>query len=102
MLAITPFRNRMVMCSFYIMTLHRTQISLSDDDRRVLDAVSHRTGKSMSHLIRQAIHSTYGNAGQEDVARRALASTFGAVQSETSGEELVESIRSGSRLRAHS
>lgn len=82
----------------YIMSLKRTQISLSDDDRRVLDAVATRTGLSMSSLIRQAIHSTYGHVDDEDATRRALAATFGAVTSDISGEQLVDGIRSGRRL----
>ncbi|MFK3834903.1 ribbon-helix-helix protein, CopG family [Microbacterium sp. NPDC087868] len=80
------------------MSLKRTQISLSDDDRRVLDAVATRTGLSMSSLIRQAIHSTYGHVDDEDATRRALAATFGAVTSDISGEQLVDGIRSGRRL----
>ncbi|UPL14052.1 ribbon-helix-helix protein, CopG family [Microbacterium galbinum] len=80
------------------MSLKRTQISLSDDDRRMLDAVATRTGLSMSSLIRQAIHSTYGHVDDEDATRRALAATFGAVTSDISGEQLVDGIRSGRRL----
>lgn len=86
------------MYSPYIMSLKRTQISLSDDDRRVLDAVATRTGLSMSSLIRQAIHSTYGHVDDDDATRRALAATFGAVTSDISGEQLVDGIRSGRRL----
>lgn len=86
------------MYSPYIMSLKRTQISLSDDDRRMLDAVATRTGLSMSSLIRQAIHSTYGHVDDEDATRRALAATFGAVTSDISGEQLVDGIRSGRRL----
>ncbi|MFF7293749.1 ribbon-helix-helix protein, CopG family [Microbacterium sp. NPDC008134] len=84
------------------MSLKRTQISLSDDDRRVLDAVSSRTGMSMSLLIRQAIHATYGNVDQEDATKRALAATFGALTTDRSGEQLVDGIRSGRRLSTHS
>lgn len=86
----------------YIMALTRTQISLSDDDRRVLDAVSNRTGRSMSALIREAIHATYGDAGEEEATRRALATTFGVVSTELDGRELVDSIRSGRRLAGSS
>jgi hypothetical protein len=64
----------------------------------VLDAVATRTGLSMSSLIRQAIHSTYGHVDDEDATRRALAATFGAVTSDISGEQLVDGIRSGRRL----
>lgn len=86
------------MYSSYIMTLTRTQISLSDDDRRVLDAVSRRTGLSMSALIRDAIHVTYGEVGQKDRIRALLDTSFGVVELDNSGEVLVESIRSGGRL----
>ncbi|WEK61335.1 MAG: ribbon-helix-helix protein, CopG family [Candidatus Microbacterium colombiense] len=80
------------------MSLVRTQISLSDDDRRVLDAVSRRTGLSMSALIRQAIHATFGQGGQQEATRSALAATFGAVPGDVDGAELVHGLRSGRRL----
>jgi hypothetical protein len=80
------------------MALTRTQISLSEDDRKVLEAVRRRTGQSMSSLIREAIHSTYGSANSTDRIRAALDSTFGVVSTDQSGEDLVESIRSGRRL----
>ncbi|MBN8869955.1 MAG: CopG family transcriptional regulator [Solirubrobacterales bacterium] len=80
------------------MSLTRTQISLSDEDRKVLEAMRRRTGQSMSALIRDAIHSTYGSAGSVESVRAALDSTFGVVSSDRSGEELVDSIRSGRRL----
>lgn len=80
------------------MTLTRTQISLSDDDRKVLEAVRRRTGLSMSALIRDAIRSAYGSAGSTDSIRAALDSTFGIVSNDRSGEDIVESIRSGRRL----
>ncbi|MCO5314769.1 MAG: ribbon-helix-helix protein, CopG family [Solirubrobacterales bacterium] len=80
------------------MTLTRTQISLSEDDRAVLDAMRRRTGQSMSALIRDAIHSTYGSTGSADSILAALDSTFGTVSTDRSGEELVDSIRSGRRL----
>ena len=59
------------------MSLTRTQISLSDEDRNVLEAMRRRTGQSMSALIRDAIHSTYGSAGSAESVRAALDSTFG-------------------------
>jgi hypothetical protein len=87
-----------MMYPHYIMAMTRTQISLSDDDRRVLDAVSRRTGLSMSALIRDAIHATYGDVGQKDKIRALLDVSFGAVELDASGEDLVDSIRSGRRL----
>jgi len=82
----------------YIMQMRRTQISLSDDDRRVLDAVALRTGLSMSALIRDAIHTTYGRVGENERARAALLATFNVVDVETAGEQLVTRLRSGARL----
>jgi hypothetical protein len=82
----------------YIMALTRTQISLSDEDRRVLDAVSRRTGQSMSALIRDAIHSTYGDVGHRERVLGLLDASFGVVGTDTSGERLVDGIRSGRRL----
>ena len=80
------------------MALTRTQISLSDEDRKLLDSMRQRTGQSISVLIHDAIHSTYGSAGSADNIRAALDSTFGVVSTDGSGEDLVESIRSGRRL----
>lgn len=80
------------------MPLTRTQISLSDADRSVLDAARRRTGRSMSALIREAIHSTYGTPSSTERVRAALDSTYGVVRVDESGEALVESIRSGRRL----
>ena len=80
------------------MAMNRTQISLSDSDREVLEAVRRRTGQSMSALIRDAIHSTYGSTSSLDSVRAALDSTFGVVAGDKSGEALVDSIRTGRRL----
>lgn len=82
----------------YIMTLTRTQISLSEEERNVLEAVRSRTGRSMSALIRDAIRSTYGSSDSADRVRTALDSTFGVVTTNRSGEDLVDSVRSGRRL----
>ncbi len=87
-----------MMYSSYIMSLTRTQISLSDEDRRVLDAVSRRTGRSMSALIREAIQATYGRAGDEGRVEAALDATFGVLVTDADGGTLVERLRSGARL----
>lgn len=87
-----------VMYSSYIMSLIRTQISLSDADRSVLDAASRRTGLSMSALIREAIHATYGTPGEADRLRAALEASFGAVVRDEDGAAFVERMRSGRRL----
>lgn len=82
----------------YIMGLTRTQISLSDDDRQILDAVSRRTGQSMSALIREAIHSTYGEIGQQERVLALIDDSFGVMGGSVAGERLVDGIRSGRRL----
>ena len=81
----------------YIM--RRTQISLTDHDRRVLDAAVARTGRSLSALIRDAVEQVYGSerSAEEDlvVMRRA----FGSWKDrELDGAAWVEQRRSGSRL----
>lgn len=86
------------MYDLYIMSLSRTQISLSDEDRRVLDAVSRRTGRSMSALIREAIHATYGRVDEQGRVLSAIDSTFGVVALDVDGAQLVDGIRSGGRL----
>ncbi len=88
-----------MMYDSYIMSLTRTQISLSEDDRRVLDAVSRRTGRSMSALIRDAIHATYGRGGELERIESALDATFGVVSGADDGRAMVERLRSTDRLR---
>lgn len=80
------------------MSLTRTQISLSEEDRHVLDVAQRRTGRSMSALIREAIHATYGAPISRDRVRIALDLSFGASALDVSGEAAVDSIRSGRRL----
>jgi len=87
-----------MMYDCYIMSLTRTQISLSDDDRRVLDAAARRTGRSMSALIRDAIHTTYGRLEEPERIRTLIDMSFGVVEIEVPGERLVDSLRSGQRL----
>lgn len=83
------------------MGLTRTQISLSEEDQHLLEMVGRRTGRSMSALIRDAVHSTYGVPSSGDRVRAALDLSFGTSTVDISGETAVESIRSGRRLRDH-
>jgi hypothetical protein len=80
------------------MSMIRTQISLTDADRDVLAAAHRRTGRSMSALIRDAIHATYGTPGAKARTLAAIEATFGVVSLDVPGEALVEQVRSGSRL----
>lgn len=79
--------------------MHRTQISLTVEERRLLDAEAARTGRSMSALIREAVSKTYGDARDADTDLRAIDAALGAWKDrELHGKEYVEGLRSGSRL----
>lgn len=81
--------------------MQRTQISLTSEDRRILDAEAARTGRSISALIRDAVTRTYGSERSVDDDFRALDSAFGGWRDhDVDGESYVESLRSGRRLDA--
>lgn len=77
----------------------RTQISLTEAERRALDAAAARTGRSLSALIRDAVEQVYGTerSTEDDLAamRRAFGSWTGH---DLDGAAWVEQRRSGSRL----
>jgi len=77
----------------------RTQISLTSDDRRALDAEAARTGRSISALIRDAVETVYGaqRSNKDDLA--AMREAFGAwTERDVDGGAWVERLRSGTRL----
>ncbi|MBX3194011.1 MAG: ribbon-helix-helix protein, CopG family [Microbacteriaceae bacterium] len=79
--------------------MQRTQISLTAEERRLLDAEAARTGRSISALIRQAVSVVYGPVRDADADLEAIDSALGAWTERTlDGESYVESLRSGRRL----
>lgn len=81
--------------------MRRTQILLTDEARRLLDAESARTGRSISELIRDAIAQTYSNEYDSESDLAAIEGAFGAWgEREPAGAIYVTGLRSGGRLVA--
>lgn len=77
----------------------RTQISLSEEQKRRLDEESARTGASLAELIRRAVDRMYRDDVSTEDALATIASATGAWSDrEESGEAYVERIRSGRQL----
>jgi hypothetical protein len=82
----------------YRYIMQRTQISLTAEDRRLLDVESARTGRSISALIREAVARAYGSERSAEDDLRAFEGALGAWRGrEADGEEYVEGLRSGAR-----
>lgn len=77
----------------------RTQISLNVEDRRLLDAMSARTGRSVSGLIRDAVQAVYGSERSTAEDLSDMRSAYGAwTDRDLDGAAWVDRLRSGSRL----
>ena len=79
----------------------RTQISLTTEERRALDVVAARTGRSISALIRDAVEIVFGAERSSDDDLAAMRRAFGSWK-DRDGAVWVDQLRSGSRLQQHS
>lgn len=81
----------------------RTQISLTVEERRLLDAAAARTGRSISALIRDAVEAAYGTQRSTDDDLVSMRRAFGCWQDQDrDGAAWVDQLRTGSRLPQHS
>ncbi len=79
--------------------MQRTQISLTSEERRALDAVAARTGRSISALIRDAIETVYSEERSTGEDLAAMRVAFGSWKDrDRDGATWVDQLRSGSRL----
>jgi len=84
----------------YTYIVERTQIYLTKANASALDREARRRGTTRSHLIREAIEERYGTDLDLDQVRRVLEATAGLWSDRTeTGEEYVDRLRTGDRLR---
>ena len=80
----------------------RTQISLTSEERRALDAEAARTGRSISALIRDAVETVYGSERSADDDLAAMRRAFGSWKDrDLDGAAWVDQLRSGTRVEQH-
>ncbi|HEX3394556.1 MAG TPA: ribbon-helix-helix protein, CopG family [Acidimicrobiales bacterium] len=78
----------------------RTQISLTEEERRVLDDASVRTGRSISALIRDAVDTVYGEGRSTAHDLAMMREAFGSwTDAEADGAAWVDRVRSAKRPR---
>jgi hypothetical protein len=83
----------------YTYIMQRTQISLTVEERRALDAAAARTGRSISALIRDAVETVYGTERSSDDDLAAMRLAFGSWKDrDLDGAAWVDQLRSASRV----
>ncbi|MFE4950196.1 ribbon-helix-helix protein, CopG family [Leifsonia sp. NPDC056665] len=81
------------------LSVFRTHISLTVDDRALLKAESARTGLSISALIRDAIRRAYGATSEAERDVQAISSVAGTWRDRASdGKAYVDALRSARRF----
>ena len=78
----------------------RTQISITEDERAMLDRASASTGRSMSSLIREAVREKWGGGPATAEQLDAMRSGFGAWKRDDDFDSVgyVDELRSHDRL----
>jgi len=78
----------------------RTQISLTQEERRALDAEAARTGRSVSALIRDAVDAMYGVEASTEDDLASMRGAFGTWKDRRlDGAAWVDRLRSATRLQ---
>lgn len=87
----------------YHYIMQRTQISLTIEERQLLDTAATRTGRSISALIRDAVEIVYGTERSSDDDLDSMRRAFGSwKERDLDSAACVDQIRSASRLQQRS